>query len=57
MMFELLNSGGDQQQWGDDYRQDWTSDKDVCQWHGVTCEDGEVVGLAFPGGLTLGLFL
>ncbi|KAL7510061.1 hypothetical protein ACHAXN_006999 [Cyclotella atomus] len=49
MMFEMLSSNGDQQQWSNEYKNDWTSDNDPCQWHGITCEDGEIVGLAIPG--------
>lgn len=48
MLFEVLSEGS-QQQWSEEFRADGSSDKDVCKWHGVTCEDGHVVGISFPG--------
>lgn len=51
MFYELL--GGDET-WDQTFQADWTSDKPVCEWHGVTCGGGEVTGLSFPNsGLKL----
>lgn len=30
------------------HRDGWITDADVCQWYGVVCRDGHVVGLHFP---------
>jgi hypothetical protein len=51
MMYEYLSDDN----WSDEYKQDWTSDKDLCDWHGVTCDDEEeIIRLTFPNsGLDL----
>lgn len=47
MLYEVLSSEN-HQQWSEEFRDDWSSEKDVCDWHGVTCRDGKVTELAFP---------
>ena len=51
MMFGFLNND----QWSEEYRKDWSSDtKDPCEWHGVTCDNGEIISLSFPNsGLSM----
>jgi hypothetical protein len=53
MLYMILD--GDRQIWNEDFRKDWSeSSKELCDWHGVTCQDGEIIGLSFPNsGLQL----
>ena len=35
--------------WDEKHRKNWKSDRNICQWAGISCnEDGEVNGLEFP---------
>ena len=36
--------------WDDEYSKHWKSDRNICEWGGITCNEktGEVIGLAFP---------
>ena len=50
MMFDFLSND----QWNEKFKKDWSSDKDPCEWHGVTCDHGEIISLSFPNsGLSM----
>ena len=45
MLYAFLGSGNDE--WNEEFRKNDPA-SDICEWHGVTCEDGVIKGLSFP---------
>ena len=46
-IFAYLSDTGDK--WDEERRRNWNSDKNVCDWAGISCNDtGEIIGLSFP---------
>ena len=42
-----LSDTGDK--WDEERRRNWKTDKNVCDWSGISCNDtGEIIGLSFP---------
>ena len=45
--YSYLSNTGDK--WDEERRRNWNSDKNVCDWAGISCNDtGEIIGLSFP---------
>ena len=43
----ISNTTGDK--WDEERRRNWKTDKNVCDWAGISCNDtGEIIGLSFP---------
>ena len=43
----FISNTGDK--WDEDRRRNWKTDKNVCDWAGISCNDnGEIIGLSFP---------
>ena len=46
-IYSYLSDTGDK--WDEERRRNWKSDKNVCDWAGISCNDtGEIIGLSFP---------
>lgn len=45
ILYDLMN--GDE--WDEERRRNWKTDKNICDWAGISCNDsGEIIGLSFP---------
>ena len=43
----ISNTTGDT--WDEERRRNWKTDKNVCDWAGISCNDnGEIIGLSSP---------